>query len=271
MKQTSWPSQLAKRSVSPADWIDGAAKSLAVLESFTAQRQRLSVSQVAQRAGLTRAAARRHVLTLQALGYLESDGYARNPSYCLGHRVLRLAGNYLASARLPRVVQPTLNRLAQHTGLAFSVAVLDEASCVIVARSGEHRNSSQVLPYGIHLGARLAAHATSTGQVLLAALSKEDIQTWLTRYPLTAITPHTLTSKAAFKARLAQVVAQTYAQAHEEHESGVHALAVPLHDANGQCLAALNAVLPAQAASPKHVAACLPVLQSAASELRLLL
>ena len=160
--------------VASADWIEGAAKAFAVLESFSAERQRLSISQIAERAGLTRAAARRHVLTLQALGYLEAEEGAspntRSASYWLTHRVLRLAGDYLASARLPRVVQPTLNRLALQTGQAFSVAVLDGEHAVIIARSGEHRMESLALPYGVNLGARLAAYATSTGRVLLAQL-----------------------------------------------------------------------------------------------------
>ncbi len=165
-------------SVAAADWIEGAAKAFAVLESFSAERQRLSISQIAERAGLTRAAARRHVLTLQALGYLEAEEGARSPSYWLTHRVLRLAGNYLASARLPRVVQPTLSRLAAQTGQAFSVAVLDGEHAVIVARSGEHRMASQALPYGVNLGARLAAFATSTGRVLLAQLPHAQLKAY---------------------------------------------------------------------------------------------
>ena len=116
--------QLVSKPVQSADWIEGAAKAFAVLESFSAERQRLNITQIAQRAGLTRAAARRHVLTLQALGYLEGEPDVRTPSFWLTHRVLRLAGNYLSSARLPRVTQPVLNRLAAR-GYAF--VSLDEA------------------------------------------------------------------------------------------------------------------------------------------------
>ena len=71
----------SQQTVAPADWIEGAAKAFAVLESFSAERQRLSVTQIAERAGLTRAAARRHVLTLQALGYLEAGEGTRSPNY----------------------------------------------------------------------------------------------------------------------------------------------------------------------------------------------
>ena len=104
-----------------ADRIDGMAKGLAVLESFDTERQRLNATLAAQRAGLSRASARRHLLTLADLGYLETDG----SYYWLSPKVLRFAGSYLSSARLPRVLQPTLSRIAAQTRGAFSCVVLD--------------------------------------------------------------------------------------------------------------------------------------------------
>src|SRR6202007_69696 len=98
-----------------ADFIEGMAKGLAVLESFDTERQRLNATLAAQRAGITRAAARRHLLTLAHLGYLETAG----SWFWLAPKVLRFSGSYLASARLPRVVQPTLNRLTAQTGESF--------------------------------------------------------------------------------------------------------------------------------------------------------
>ena len=94
--------------IAKADMIEGMAKGMAVLESFDTQRQRLNATLAAERAGITRAAARRHLLTLAHLGYLETDG----SYFWLAAKVLRFSGSYLATARLPRAVQPTLNRLA---------------------------------------------------------------------------------------------------------------------------------------------------------------
>jgi IclR family transcriptional regulator, pca regulon regulatory protein len=271
-----------------ADWIEGAAKAFAVLESFSAERQRLSVTQIAERAGLSRAAARRHVLTLQALGYLEAeqgtDGQMRSPSYWLTHRVLRLAGNYLASARLPRVVQPTLNRLAMQTGQAFSVAVLDGVSehapggaqAVIVARSGEHRMESMALPYGVNLGARLAAFATSTGRVLLSQLPPAQLNTLLAAQALPQLTPHTVTDQRVLSRLIAAVLAQGFSEVHQEHELGVYALAVPLHDAQNRVVAAMNLVLTNAKERPPSSSdalqkAFLAQMREAAGELRMLL
>jgi IclR family transcriptional regulator, pca regulon regulatory protein len=263
--------------VSDADWIEGAAKSLAVLESFSAERQRLSITQVAERAGLTRAAARRHVLTLQALGYLEGEQGVRTPSFWLTHRVLRLAGNYLSSARLPRVTQPVLNRLAAQTGMALSVAVLDGQDVVIVARSGEHRTSGAAMPYGVHLGARLAAFATSTGRVLLSALGAAELKAWLANCDTPRLTPHTTTDRRRLKALIEAAGKQAFCEAMEEHELGVWALAVPLHDAQRRVVAALNIVCSGavgfeaahkQASLQKRY---LAIMQAAAAELRLML
>ena len=138
--------------IAPADLIVGVAKGLAVLESFDMQRQRLNATLAAQRTGLTRAAARRHLLTLAHLGYLESDG----SYFWLSPRVLRFSGSYLASARLPRLVQPTLNQLALKLRQPCSVVVLDNDEVVIVARSNTS-DVHQLSAYGLHLGARLPA------------------------------------------------------------------------------------------------------------------
>lgn len=250
--------------IAPADFIAGMAKGLAVLESFDTERQRLNASLAAQRAGLTRAAARRHLLTLAHLGYLETDG----SYFWLAPKVLRFSGSYLASARLPRVVQPTLNRLAAQTGESFSAVVLEGDHVVIVARSG----SARLLAYGLHLGARLPAHATSTGRVLLAAKTRRDLQAWLKGRELARLTAHTAVDTKQFKAILEQVRTQDYCVASEEHELGVHALAVPLRTMDGRTVAALNVVCaPARLEARVMQKDLLPLLQEAARELRALL
>lgn len=250
--------------IAKADYIEGIARGLAVLESFDTERQRLNATLAAERAGIPRAAARRHLLTLAHLGYLETDG----SHFWLSAKVLRLSGSYLASARLPRLLQPTLNQLATQTGESFSATLLDEDEVVIVARSGPTR----VLAYGVHLGARLPAHATSTGRVLLAALGKTRLNAWLQGRTLERLTAHTTVEPKAFRALLEQVRAQDFCEAAQTHELGVHALAVPLRDMKGRTLAALNVVVAsARAEGGLLRRECLPVLQEAAHGLRPLL
>lgn len=250
--------------IAKADKIEGMAKGMAVLESFDTERQRLNATLAAERAGLTRAAARRHLLTLAHLGYLETDG----SYFWLSAKVLRFSGSYLASARLPRALQPTLNRLAAQTNESFSAVVLDNAEVVIVARSGVMR----LRAYGLHLGARLPAHATSTGRVLLASLSRPELGAWLKDVTLRRLTPNTVVDSKGFRSLLAQVRRDDYCVASEEHELGVHALAVPLRNMQGRTVAALNVVTtPARLAPNVMQRELLPLLLEAARELRPLL
>lgn len=274
--------------IARADFIEGMAKGMAVLESFDTERQRLNATQAAQRAGLTRAAARRHLLTLAHLGYLESDG----SHFWLSAKVLRFSGSYLASARLPRTVQPTLNRLAAQTRDAYSVAVLEGDAVVIVARSAAALApdwasdwdgsslaaglsvpaSARLMAYGLHLGARLPAHASSTGRVLLAALPEPELSAWLEGRALARLTPYTVTDPGALRKILEQIRQQDCCIASEEHEIGVHAVAVPLRNLQGKTVGALNAVLtPARLARGAIQRELLPLLQDAARELRALL
>lgn len=256
--------------IAKSDFIEGMAKGMAVLESFDTERQKLNATLAAQRSGITRAAARRHLLTLAHLGYLETDG----SYFWLSPKVLRFSGSYLASARMPRVVQPTLNRLALQTGASFSVVVLDGHEVVIIARSldANAQGARTLLPYGLHLGARLPAHATSTGRMLLATRNKREVQTWLKAATLPKLTPHTLYQTKDVQGAIDRARTQDWCLASEEHELGVSALAVPLRQLQGHAVAALNVVAavgsPTAARLEKDF---LPLMLDAARELRPLL
>ena len=258
---------MATREIAKADFIEGMAKGMAVLESFDTERQRLNATQAAERAGLTRAAARRHLLTLAYLGYLETDG----SHFWLSAKVLRFSGSYLSSARLPRLLQPTLNRLALQTRESFSAVVLDGDEVVIVARSAS-LGGQRFMAYGLHLGARLPAHATSTGRVLLANLPRAELATWLKGRELPRLTPNTVTEQKTLRQVLQQVRDDDYAMASQEHELGVHALAVPLRNMRGTTVAALNVVAAADRLDAELMRGqMLPALLDAARELRPLL
>ncbi len=265
-------------SIARADMIEGMAKGMAVLESFDTQRQRLNATLAAERAGITRAAARRHLLTLTHLGYLETDG----SYFWLAAKVLRFSGSYLATARLPRAVQPTLNRLAVQARESFSVVVVDGEEVVIVARSGfewrraQDEKAASLLAYGLHLGARLPTHATSTGRVLLAAKPKSEVRAWLKSRAegggLARLTLHTTTDPRKLMALVDQARLDDFCVASEEHELGVHALAIPLRDMQGRTVAAINVVTSPQRLDTDSMQRdLLPLLLDAARELRPLL
>lgn len=221
------------------DFIAGLAKGLAILDCFDTGRSRLSVTQTAERTGLTRAAARRHLRTLHYLGYLDSDGH----SFWLTHKILKPAGIYISTAPLPKLARTVLRDLANRSGCYHSAVVLDGADAVTLASSYPQRNApTHVLPYGIYPGNRVAAHCGANGKILLAALPPDELDRWLQQHSLTRFTPNTFTDETPFRNELARIRNQGWADAWGEYELGFGALAVPVCDAEGRCIAALNAV-----------------------------
>jgi IclR family pca regulon transcriptional regulator len=150
------------------DLIAGLDKGLQVIESFDGERSRLTISEVAQRTGLTRAAARRYLITLVHLGYARQQ----DKVFWLTPKVLRLGQSYLHSARLPRIVQPLLYRLAYSLGEAASAGILegDELVCVAAVSAGKLVSGT------LQPGTRVPAWCTANGRVLLAGLPLQERQ-----------------------------------------------------------------------------------------------
>lgn len=264
------PAPRPEASPGPAarDLVAGLEKGLQVIEAFDQDRPRLTIAEVAQRTGLTRAAARRYLITLAHLGFVSQD----RRLFALTPKVLRLAQSYMHSARLPRIVQPVLHRLAAQTGLSYSCVVREGREVVIVARSAVHEKGERLMAHGLHLGTRLPAHATSTGRVLLASLSASELDDWLDTYDLPKLTAHTVSDRSALKTLLGEVRRLDYCMALEEHELAIQAVAVPLRNMQGRTVAALNVVTSAKRMSPQTMQReILPLLQEAARTLRPLL
>ncbi|ENX35158.1 P-hydroxybenzoate hydroxylase transcriptional activator [Acinetobacter colistiniresistens] len=248
------------------DYIAGLAKGLTLLEAFGVDRQRLNVTQVAERTGISRTAARRYLKTLKYLGYLDTDEHY----FWLTHRVLRFSSSYLSSAHLPKIAQSFLNLLSAQTTLTFSLVVLDDNEVVPIARSYlPQQDNLRVSPYGMHLGNRLPAHATSTGKVLLAALSEQAQREWVKTFALRRLTPFTITDEIKFFEILKAISQADYCLSREEHELGVIAIAVPVIDAQGKAIAALNCMSQTNRVQEDYlVQQILPLLRNTANELR---
>lgn len=248
------------------DYINALAKGLSLLEAFSTERQKLNVTQIAEKTQISRTAARRHLKTLKFLGYLDTDEYF----YWLTHKVLRFSSTYLHSSHLSKISQPILNLLSAQTTLTFSVVVLDDNEIVPIARSYlPQQENLRISPYGVHLGNRLPAHATSTGKVLLAALSKQQQFTWLKKYGLKRLTPFTHTDEIIFLNILKQISMQDYCLSIDEHELGIIALAVPIIDSTGKHVAALNCISHKNKVTQDYLTKqILPLLKNTASEMR---
>lgn len=257
--------ELSQETIKYDDYIAGLAKGLSILEAFGTDRQRLNVTQVAERTVITRTAARRYLKTLKFLGYLESDDYY----YWLTHKVLKFSGAFLSTAHLPKVAQSVLNHLSDKTSLVFSLVVQDSYEVVPIARSIPQNANFRVSPFGIHLGNRIPAHASSTGKVLLAHKSLEEQKNWIRLYGLKRFTTYTYTEEAAFLAALDDIKMKGYCISAEEYELGVTAIAIPIMNQTGDIVAGLNAVAPIAKISDHYlINTILPLLQEAAKEIR---
>lgn len=224
-----------------SDFVQSLERGLAVIRAFDAENRELALSDVARATGLTRAAARRFLLTLVQLGYVHfSDG-----RFSLRPRVLELGYAYLSSLTLPEVAQPHMEELVAKVNESSSVSVLDDLEVVYVVRVPTHR----IMSITLAVGTRLPAYATSMGRVLLAHLPADDLEERLSRVEIRPLTARTVSSEDELRAILAATRKQGYAATDQELEEGLRSLAVPIRDATGEVVAALNVSVHASRAS----------------------
>lgn len=256
---TAVPSGPLKR-----DLVAGLEKGLAVIESFDQERPRLTISEVAERTGLTRAAARRYLITLTHLGFVSQD----RKMFALTPKVLRLAQSYMHSARLPRIVQPELQKLAYSLKEASSSGVLDGNDVICIAAT----TAGRVISPTLQPGTRVPAYCTSNGRVLVAALAPTELEGWIGRQHLAPLTPHTVVQPERLRHEIARVRQQGWAAVDQEFELGLRTLAVPLKNYRGETVAALNiSVHAARMTMDQLVDVSLPPLMQAQAQLRQLL
>lgn len=211
------------------EFVQSFARGLGVIRAFDAEHPELTLTEVAARAGLTRAAARRFLHTLETLGYVRSGGRA----FSLTPRVLELGFSYLAALSLPELAQPHLERLSREVDESVSAAVLDGSDIVYIARVPTRR----IMSVGITIGTRFPAHATSMGRVLLAALPEAEREL---ADPLVSPATGEPLDRAALDEAIAQTAADGFAIVDGELESGVRSVAAPLHGHGGRVIAAVN-------------------------------
>jgi IclR family pca regulon transcriptional regulator len=242
----------------PGDsYVQSFARGLAVIRAFDATRPEQTLTDVAAATGLTRAGARRILLTLQTLGYVEAEGRL----FRLTPKILDLGFAYLTSMPFWNLAEPVMEQLSAQVHESCSAAVLDRTEIVYVLRVPTHK----IMTINLSIGSRLPAYCTSMGRVLLAALDEETLETTLNSAPLYAHTPRTVTDKEELKKLIAQVRRQGWAIVDQELEGGLISLSAPIRNRQGRVIAAMNISGNAQRNSAKQmVKAFLEPLQHAA-------
>jgi IclR family pca regulon transcriptional regulator len=215
-----------------ADHVQSLERGLAVIRAFDGEHRELGLSDVARITGLSRAAARRFLLTLVSLGYVHQV----DARFSLRPRVLELGYAYLSGLSLPEVAQPHMEALVAAVNESSSVSVLDDTEIVYVARVPTRR----IMSITLAVGTRLPGFATSMGRVLLADLPDAELEERLARIDFQPLTAHTIGDAAALRQILARVREDGYAAVDQELEEGLRSLAVPIRDPSGAAIAALN-------------------------------
>lgn len=214
------PTPETQRQVGNPDFVLSLARGLRVIECFEGHTEGRSVAEVAKDAGLSRAAVRRLLLTLEMLGYAENSRRV----YHLKTRVLKLGLSYLSSTSVIAAAQPVLERITGLLGESASMSMLDGDQIVYVARSA----ATRVLSVGLSVGSRLPAHCTSMGRVLLAALLDEQLEAYLRHLRPKAYTAKTITDPQKLRAVILKARKDGFALVNEELEAGLRALSVPV-------------------------------------------
>lgn len=214
------------------DFVQSLDRGLMVLQAFNAERPAMTLADMARATGLTRATARRLLLTLVSLGYVCTDGR----TFELTPRVLDLGFAYVSSLQLPDIAQPFMEALSDRVHESVSASVLDGTQIVYVARV----NTQRIMGISLAIGSRLPAAWTSMGRVLLAGLSDVQLDEFLDNLVVDGPTAHSITDVEALRAEVLAVRTQGYALLDQELEEGIRSVAAPLRDRRGRTLAAIN-------------------------------
>ena len=215
------------------DFMTSLARGLAVIQAFQERKRHLTIAQISHRTEIPRAAVRRCLHTLIKLGYATSDGR----TYSLLPKVLTLGHAYLSSTPLAISAQPYLDRISDQLHEAANMATLEGDDILYIARSA---TVERLISVDLSVGGRLPAYCTSMGRILLAAMDDTSLREYLERADLKARTSRTLHDPESLFACIQQVRAQGWCVVDQELEQGLRSIAVPIYDASGQVLAALN-------------------------------
>lgn len=248
------------------NFMSSLARGLAVVRAFSQQRRMLTIAQLSHRTDIPRAAVRRCLYTLGKLGYVGTED---GKTYALRPRILALGHAYLSSTPLATAVQPLLDQISDELHESSSMAVLEGDEILYIARSS---TTTRLMSIDLGLGSRLPAYCTSMGRVLLADLDLPQLDHYLGRVKLTRLTHRTVSTAAELKRVLAEVRREGYALVDQELELGLRSIAVPVRDAAGRCVAAINVgTQSARVSLAEMQTRFLQPLRAAASELAVLL
>lgn len=214
-------------------FVNGLAKGLSMIQAFSAETPALTLTEAAEATSLTRASARRILMTLEDLGFVAREGVRH---FILKPKVLALGYSYLASTPLWSFASPILQELVEEVQETCAIAVQDDTDLVYVLRIPIHR----ILSQGVIVGSRLPLYCHSGGRVLLSDLNSAQLDSYFARARLKAFTPRTVVDPTRLRKLLKDVARQEYAWVSSEIEENISGLSVPIRQPDGKVIASLN-------------------------------
>ena len=251
--------------IRPGDgYVQSFARGLAVIRAFDSAHPSMTLSEVAEAAGITRAGARRILLTLVQLGYVAADGR----QFRLTPRILELGFAYLSSMPFWNLAEPIMEALVSQVHESCSASVLDGPDIVYVLRIP----TSKIMTISLGIGSRLPAFCTSMGRVLLSDLDDAQINAILRKSDLRPRTGRTVTDRAELLHAIREVRDKGWAMVNQELEEGLVSISAPIRDRNQRIIAAMNISGQANRTSPQQmVKKLLPPLRESADRISALL
>jgi IclR family transcriptional regulator, pca regulon regulatory protein len=244
----------------PRDLVGSLEKGLDVLSTLATRPAGMTLTEMAEAADLTRAGARRLLLTLVATGYADQDGRR----FRLSPRLLTLARQWLDGTSLWAFAEPHMRKVAAALKESCSAAVLSGTDVVYVARVPGERITTVTL----QVGTRLPAYCTSMGRVLLSGLPEPELRDLLARSEISKLTEKTVTARGELAGLVRQAGEDGFGLVDEELEIGLRSIAVPIRDRTGAIVAAVNVSTPSARHSPAVMRReFLPLLRQAAEDI----
>lgn len=241
------------------DHLETLSRGLALLRHFGEGNVELSIQDAADFLSISRGAARRFLITLMNDGYLDR----KSRTFRINPKVIELGYSYFSGLDLPAIAQPILDDIAERTGENCGLYILHNSDVVVIGTSGGVQNFTFVPKRG----AIFPAYATAVGRLLLADLPLSDLDAFLAKADLHPLTPHTVKSAAALRKAVLLAREQGYAVVANELAYGMAGVALPIRDAAGRWIAAVNMSLQRGGAPEEMVDVCRPILTQAADEI----
>lgn len=207
-------------------------KGLNVIKAFDYENTSMTLSDVAKKVDITRASARRLLLTLESLGYVvQNDNF-----FSLTPKVIDLGYSYFASLPWTDLAFKNMKKVVEECTLSCSISILDGSNVICIMRIP----ATRILNEGIHVGTRLPAAYTATGRLFMAHMEEKELYEYVLHLPLKGYTQKSIIDPYKLYDKLILDKEQGYQMVEEELEDGLISLAVPIYNRDNKMIGAMN-------------------------------